>query len=100
MKDGIVKELAKKWYELFDFPREYDEEFLQLLEDVDDIEPIKISDFESRRGEFDHKQTFILFLYFMQETFNEYKARGISSAVFFKSLNTIKDFLQQQFLVL
>lgn len=89
MKEGVVKDLAKKWYELFDFPREYDDEFVQLLEEIDDIEPIKIADFEKRRNEFDEKETFVLFLYYMQETFNEYKARGISSSVFFKSLATI-----------
>lgn len=87
-----VKELAKKWYGVLEFPGESDERFYNLLENTDGLYECDIKTYLEKDSENKEKNA-IMFLYFCEELSRQYEERGIDEAVFYESIKYLPDTL-------
>lgn len=81
-----TQKIIEKWYKLLEFPKEYDKEFYQILEEIPVPEDLRIEDTDplSPNG----KENLLRHLYFMEELHERYQKKGIPDSVF---LNTMQD---------
>ncbi len=86
---NTVKELAKKWYEIIDFPEKFDEGFEKLLAEENNVFPMKFSEYDLVINRPNKGKNLIMFLYFCEELSQKYEEKGIPREIL---LNTIDDF--------
>ncbi len=81
-----TQQIIEKWYLALDFPKEFDEEFYQILEEIPVDENLRIEDVDpwSPYG----KENLLQHLYFMEELHKQYQEKGLPDSVF---LNTMQD---------
>ena len=48
--DSKVKSIARKWYEKLDFPKEYDEQFEEILATENGFSEMKFEDFDLEKN--------------------------------------------------
>lgn len=81
-----TQKIIEKWYLALHFPKEFDQEFYQLLEEIPVDENLGFQDVDmcSQNG----KENLLHYLYFMEELHQRYQEKGISDEIF---LNTMQD---------
>ncbi len=90
MNDLKIKELAKKWYKILNFPEEYNEKFDELLNSVTGLSEISIFDFDLVANKENFKENAVMALYFCEETSKIFEKRGIPYNVLTDTLWDIK----------
>lgn len=90
LEHNQVLAIARKWYAKIPFPKEFDAEFEQLLEQQKDLKcmPFAAYDLEQNRTAFG--KNLVMFLYFCEELSQRYAAAGISDDIL---LGTLEDFV-------
>lgn len=81
-----MKTIIKKWYERLKFPKEYDEEFYDML---CKYELSECSAEEYGIDEKDVRKNLLMYLYFCEELSQRYKAKGISDEILTDTLSDI-----------
>ena len=81
-----TQKIIEKWYKLLKFPKEYDEEFYQILEEIPVPEGLRVEDTDpwSPYG----KENLLRHLYFAEQLGEKYKEKGIPESVL---IDTLKD---------
>lgn len=87
MSRETVKQLAKKWYEIIQFPKKYDLMFEKLLEEEKDLECMKFEDYDLTVNAENKGKNLIMFLYFCEELSNKYKKAGIGEEILLASID-------------
>ncbi len=87
--EKTVCQLAREWYGLLDFPKEYHREFEALLSTYADLkheapELYELSDHVDKRG-----KNLVMFLYFAQVLSEKYKSRNIPHEILLDTLGDI-----------
>lgn len=86
---NTVKILAKKWYDIIDFPSEYDVKFEELLSEETDVVPMKFDEYDVASNRSNKGKNLVMFLYFCEELSQKYEEKGIPREIL---LDTIDDF--------
>ena len=81
-----TQQIIEKWYKLLEFPKEYDEEFYQILEEIPVPEDLRIEDTDSWSPY--GKENLLRHLYFAEQLGEKYKEKGIPESVL---IDTMKD---------
>ena len=81
-----TQQIIEKWYQKLEFPKKYDEEFYQILEEIPVPEELRIEDTDpwSPYG----KENLVQHLYFVEQLREKYEANGLPESVL---LDTMKD---------
>ncbi len=83
-----IKQLAEKWYKKLSFPKELDQEFFALLENVHDLKECDIKSYLKNDGD-DKGKNVIMFLYFCEALSNQYQNKGISENILLESVKNL-----------
>lgn len=81
-----TQQIIEKWYRLLEFPKEYDEEFYQILEEIPVPEELRVEDTDSWSPY--GKENLLRHLYFAEQLGEKYKEKGIPESVL---VDTMKD---------
>ena len=90
MNENHVKEIARKWYQILDFPEEFDSMFFELLESENGFYPIAFSDFDAEKHENEYQKNVIWALYFCEEISLRFKEKGISDEIMMDTLSDVR----------
>ena len=82
-----VKEIIIKWYKTLNFPKIYDAEFYEALENYDVSPDAKFEDYDVKCD--DGKKNLLHFLYFAEALSLCYKKKGIPENILLDTLNDI-----------
>ena len=82
-----TKEIIKKWYEKLAFPKEYDKEFYEALENTE-ISPDLTLDGYDKKCE-DGRKNLLAFLYLAEELSEKYRERGIPDEILMDTLSDV-----------
>lgn len=82
-----TKNIIKKWYDILEFPKNFDSEFYNVLEeyDIDSNATIENYDISSKDG----KKNLLYFLYFCEKTKELYKEKNIPQSYLYETLYDI-----------
>ena len=81
-----MKEIIKKWYNILNFPKDYDDAFLKLLSESE-LTPCTTDDYKSTK---DYKKDLLMSLYFCEATAQKTKERGLPYNVLLDTLSDIR----------
>ena len=74
-----MKSIIEYWYKRLEFPKEYDQEFYQALEEIQVCEGAKFEDYDL--NETNGKKNLLYFLYFCEELKEKYDVLGMPEEV-------------------
>lgn len=80
-----MKEIIKKWYNILNFPREYDGAFEKLLSETE-LTPSTVDEYKSAN---DYKKDLLMSLYFCEATAENAEKQGLPYDVLLDSLSDI-----------
>ncbi len=89
MNSLSVKSIAKKWYSLLPFPKEYDQDFQVILQSTPNVEPVSLSEYNWKIHEDDQNLNMVMVLYFLEELKAIYGAKGIPDNIFWETVKEI-----------
>ncbi len=84
-----VKELAKKWYYRLPFPKEYEEEFLEIIKKEKELEHLKIDAYETIKDGLNNQTILLYCLYFFEELSEWYEQEGLSVDMMIKGVKDL-----------
>ena len=88
--DSNVKSIARKWYESFDFPKEYDEQFEEILASEHGFSEMKFEDFDLEKNREEYRRNVIWTLYFCEEASEKFKNNGIPESIMWDTLLDVR----------
>lgn len=80
-----MKEIIKKWYDILNFPKEYDSAFEKLLSSAE-LTPCTIDEYKSTK---DYKKDLLMSLYFCEATAKKSEEEGLPYDVLLDTLSDI-----------
>ena len=84
-----VLAIARKWYAKIQFPKEFDQEFEQLLSQQTDLMPIPFASYDLAQNQTAYGKNLVMFLYFCEELSERYAAAGIPEDILLATLEDL-----------
>ena len=86
-KNPEVKEIIKKWYEILEFPKEFDAEFYTALDEINISDAVTIDNYDLKSQ--DGKRNLLSFLFMCEAVQKQYEEKGLPYDVLVDSLKDI-----------